>query len=423
MAGSARQIRLVRRGTAQAQTATGKGLLRQMAARMLLQGANGFARFVTWVSLLGLVLGVGVLTLVVNVMNGFDHELRKRLLGSISHIAIHQPTLSEPMQQVLAERADVRSVAKYFQGFGMVGGSGRPQPVNIIGFAGDDLAQMTDLTDAMQQGSLSHLENLADAIVIGEPLARYLGLSLGDAVMIALTVSQGDSVAFRWLRLNLVGTFELQAEPDYNMVLVNLDHRDDVAWQALGQLGTRVMLADPMQASRVGTILTSQDASADLETWEEVYGELFQAVRMEKSMMFMLLLLVVAIAGFNIVAGQSMMVHDKRAQIAMLRTLGADRQFVLSLFLSQGALIALVGTLGGMGLGLLLTVYVNGLVDIVGAISGQHLLDGSYFALVPTKLVGTDLAIIAGISALIALLAAWMPARRASQLNPAQFLH
>jgi lipoprotein-releasing system permease protein len=423
MAGSARQIRLVRRGTAQAQTATGKGLLRQMAARMLLQGANGFARFVTWVSLLGLVLGVGVLTLVVNVMNGFDHELRKRLLGSISHIAIHQPTLSEPMQQVLAERADVRSVAKYFQGFGMVGGSGRPQPVNIIGFAGDDLAQMTDLTDAMQQGSLSHLENLADAIVIGEPLARYLGLSLGDAVMIALTVSQGDSVAFRWLRLNLVGTFELQAEPDYNMVLVNLDHRDDVAWQALGQLGTRVMLADPMQASRVGTILTSQDASADLETWEEVYGELFQAVRMEKSMMFMLLLLVVAIAGFNIVAGQSMMVHDKRAQIAMLRTLGADRQFVLSLFLSQGALIALVGTLGGMGLGMLLTVYVNGLVDIVGAISGQHLLDGSYFALVPTKLVGTDLAIIAGISALIALLAAWMPARRASQLNPAQFLH
>lgn len=275
----------------------------------------------------------------------------------------------------------------------------------------------------MQQGSLSHLENFADAVVMGEPLARYLGLSLGDAVMIALTVSQGDSVGLRWLRLNLVGTFELQAEPDYSMVLVNLDHRDDAAWQALGQLGTRVMLADPMQASKVGALLARQDASSDLETWEEVYGELFQAVRMEKSMMFVLLLLVVAIAGFNIVAGQSMMVHDKRAQIAMLRTLGADRRFVLSLFLSQGALIALVGTLGGMGLGMLMTVFVNELVDLVGALSGQHLLDGSYFALVPTKLVGVDLVIIAGISAVIALLAAWIPARRASQLNPAQFLH
>lgn len=414
---------MVSQGAAQVQTLTGKGLLRQMAARMLLQGANGFARFVTWVSLLGLVLGVGVLTLVVNVMNGFDHELRQRLLGSIAHIAIHQPTLPLPMQQALAERADIRSVAKYFQGFGMVGSNGRPQPVNIIGFAGGDLAQMTELTDAMQQGSLSHLENFADAIVMGEPLARYLSLSLGDAVMIALTVSQGDSVGLRWLRLNLVGTFELQAEPDYSMVLVNLDHRDDAAWQALGQLGTRVMLADPMQASRVGAMLASADASVGLETWEEVYGELFQAVRMEKSMMFVLLLLVVAIAGFNIVAGQSMMVHDKRAQIAMLRTLGADRRFVLSLFLSQGALIAFVGTLGGIGLGMLLTVFVNELVDLVGALSGQHLLDGSYFAQVPTKLVGADLAIIASISAVIALLAAWMPARRASQLNPAQFLH
>jgi lipoprotein-releasing system permease protein len=401
----------------------GRDLLTQMAGRMLLQGSNGFARFVTWVSLIGLVLGVGVLTLVVNVMNGFDHELRQRLLGSIPHISIHRSSLSLPLQQALAERSDVRSVAKFFQGFGVVGGRSRPQPVTIIGFAGDDLEQMTELKEAMQQGSLSHLDNFADAIVMGEPLARYLGLSLGDAVVIALTVSQGDSVALRWLRLNLVGTFELRAAPDYSMVLVNLNHRDDVAWQALGQLGTRVMLADPMQASAVGSMLASLDSSGDLETWEEIYGELFQAVRMEKSMMFVLLLLVVAIAGFNIVAGQSMMVHDKRAQIAMLRTLGADRRFVLSLFLSQGALIALVGTLGGLGLGMLLTVFVNELADFIGALSGQHLLDGSYFALVPTKLVIADLLIIAGISVVIALLAAWMPARRASQLSPARFLH
>ena len=407
----------------QAGMKVGRDLLTQMAGRMLLQGSNGFARFVTWVSLIGLVLGVGVLTLVVNVMNGFDHELRQRLLGSIPHISIHRSSLSLPLQQALAERSDVRSVAKFFQGFGVVGGRSRPQPVTIIGFAGDDLEQMTELKEAMQQGSLSHLDNFADAIVMGEPLARYLGLSLGDAVVIALTVSQGDSVALRWLRLNLVGTFELRAAPDYSMVLVNLNHRDDVAWQALGQLGTRVMLADPMQASAVGSMLASLDSSGDLETWEEIYGELFQAVRMEKSMMFVLLLLVVAIAGFNIVAGQSMMVHDKRAQIAMLRTLGADRRFVLSLFLSQGALIALVGTLGGLGLGMLLTVFVNELADFIGALSGQHLLDGSYFALVPTKLVIADLLIIAGISVVIALLAAWMPARRASQLSPARFLH
>ena len=160
-----------------------------------------------------------------------------------------------------------------------------------------------------------------------------------------------------------------------------------------------------------------------METWEEVYGELFQAVRLEKTMMFVLLLLVVAIAGFNIIAGQSMMVHDKRAQIAMLRTLGADRRFVLSLFLSQGAVVALLGTATGLSLGMLLTVYVNDVVDILGAISGQHLLDGSYFVTVPTQIVLSDVIITAVLSSGIALLSAWLPARRASLLNPARFLH
>lgn len=207
------------------------------------------------------------------------------------------------------------------------------------------------------------------------------------------------------------------------MVLVNLDQRDDASWQALGELGTRVMLEDPMRASAVAAMLSSEDPLASLETWEQVYGELFQAVRMEKTMMFTLLLLVVAIAGFNIIAGQSMMVHEKRAQIAMLRTLGADGKFVLKLFLSQGMFIGLLGTLGGVGLGLLMTSVVDQLIDFLGEISGQHLLDGSYFAVVPTKLVAWDLIAIVGISTSIALLCAWLPARRASQLNPAQFLH
>jgi lipoprotein-releasing system permease protein len=160
-----------------------------------------------------------------------------------------------------------------------------------------------------------------------------------------------------------------------------------------------------------------------VDTWEDVYGELFQAVRMEKTMMFVLLLLVVAIAGFNIIAGQSMMVHDKRGQIAMLRTLGADRRFVLSLFLSQGAVVALFGTAAGLGLGMLLTVYVNDVVNVLGAISGQHLLDGSYFVSVPTQIVSSDVLIIALLSSGIALLSSWLPARRASQLNPARYLH
>lgn len=399
------------------------GLIARMAGRMLLHGANGFARFVTWVSLIGLVLGVGILTLVVNVMNGFDHELRQRLLGSIPHVSIAQTPLSPPLQAELGSDPQIQTISKYYQGFGMVAAGARTQPVSIIGFAGEELASMETIGSVMQRGELSNLQSTADALIMGEPLARYQGLSLGDPVMIGVTVTRGDSVTLRWLRLNLVGTFEMGAETDYSLVLVNLDGHTDDYWRELGQVGTRVMLDSPMQAGDYGRRLRELQPAVAVETWEEVYGELFQAVQMEKTMMFVLLLLVVAIAGFNIIAGQSMMVHDKRAQIAMLRTLGADRRFVLSLFLSQGAVVAVSGTFAGIGLGMLLTVYVNEVVDILGAISGQHLLDGSYFVSVPAQIVSLDVLTIALLSAGIALLSAWLPARRASLLSPAQFLH
>ena len=399
------------------------GLIARMAGRMLLHGANGFARFVTWVSLIGLVLGVGILTLVVNVMNGFDHELRQRLLGSIPHVSIAQTPLSPPLQAELGSDPQIQTISKYYQGFGMVAAGARTQPVSIIGFAGEELASMETIGSVMQRGELSNLQSTADALIMGEPLARYQGLSLGDPVMIGVTVTRGDSVTLRWLRLNLVGTFEMGAETDYSLVLVNLDGHTDDYWRELGQVGTRVMLDSPMQAGDYGRRLRELQPAVAVETWEEVYGELFQAVQMEKTMMFVLLLLVVAIAGFNIIAGQSMMVHDKRAQIAMLRTLGADRRFVLSLFLSQGAVVAVFGTFAGIGLGMLLTVYVNEVVDILGAISGQHLLDGSYFVSVPAQIVSLDVLTIALLSAGIALLSAWLPARRASLLSPARFLH
>ena len=406
-----------------AQTLSRWSLLAQMSVRLLLQGGNGFARFVTWVSLLGLLLGVAILTLVVSVMNGFDYELRQRLLGNIPHVSIAQTPLDATLSDDLASDANVRSVGKYFRGFGVVHTGRQSQPVSVIGFAGAELARMEALEQAMQQGNLTNLQHVGDALVMGEPLARYQGLSLGDAVMIGLTVSQGDSVALRWLRFDLVGTFELGAETDYSMVLVNLDAHDDAYWHTLGQVGTRVMLHEPLQASSTGARLLRLAPEVSLTTWEAIYGELFQAVRLEKTMMFVLLFLVVAIASFNIVAGQSMMVHDKRAQIAMLRTMGAERGFILSLFLSQGALVALLGTGIGLAIGLLMSTFVNELVDFLASLSGQHLLDGSYFVTVPTRIVVADLLIIGSISSILAVLAAWLPARRASQLNPAQFLH
>lgn len=399
------------------------GLLYQMAGRMLLQGATGFARFVTWVSLIGLVLGVAVLTVVVNVMNGFDQELRQRLLGSIPHVTVAQTPMSSDLQAALSSEEGVRGAGKHFQGFAVVAAGSRTLPVTVIGFAADDVAALASLDAVMQRGSLENLRYTPNAIVLGEPLARYQGLALGDPVVVGVSVAQGDSVSLRWLRLNLAGTFEMGAETDYSMALVNLDQQPDAYWQSLGKLGTRIMLADPMDAAALGARLAAAGDAPQIETWEQTYGELFQAVRMEKSMMFVLLFLVVAIAGFNIIAGQSMMVHDKRSQIAMLRTMGARQSFVLALFLSQGAFVAILGTVAGLLSGLLMTQNVNSLIDGLSALTGQHLLDGSYFVSVPTHLVWWDLSAIGVLSTTIALLSAWLPAKRASQLQPARHLH
>lgn len=394
-----------------------------MAARMLLQGATGFARFVTWVSLIGLVLGVAVLTLVVNVMNGFDHELRQRLLGSIPHVTIAQTPMPFDLQAALSTEKGVRGAGKYFQGFAVMAAGSRTLPVTVIGVAASDRAASEDLARVMQRGNQDNLKYMPNAVVLGEPLARYQGLSLGDPVVLGVSVAQGDSVSLRWLRLNLAGTFEMGAETDYSMVLVNLDQQPDSYWQSLGQLGTRIVLEDPMNAAALGTRLAAINQVPQIDTWEETYGELFQAVQMEKSMMFVLLFLVVAIAGFNVIAGQSMMVHDKRSQIAMLRTMGASRGFILGLFLSQGAFVAVLGTFAGLLMGLLMTTNVDLMVDTLAALTGQHLLDGSYFVSVPTHLVWWDLGIIVLLSTSVALVSAWLPANRASRLQPARHLH
>jgi lipoprotein-releasing system permease protein len=356
-------------------------------------------------------------------MNGFDQELRQRLLGSIPHVTVAQTPMTSDLQAALSVEESVRGSGKYFQGFALLAAGSRTLPVTVIGFPGSDTAALADFDGVMQRGNLENLRYLSNSVVLGEPLARYQGLSLGDPVVLGVAVAQGDSVSLRWLRLNLAGTFEMGAEPDYGMVLVNLDQQTDAYWQSLGQLGTRIMLEEPMDAAAVGARLAAVDNPPQIDTWEETYGELFQAVRMEKSMMFVLLFLVVAIAGFNVIAGQSMMVHDKRSQIAMLRTIGASRGFILVLFMSQGAFVAVLGTAAGFLMGMFMTTHVDGLVDALAALTGQHLLDGSYFVSVPTHMVWWDLSAIVLLSTSVALVSAWLPAKRASQLQPARHLH
>ena len=438
-------------------------LLWELVRRFLLHGGNRFARLITWASFVGLALGVMVLTLVVSVMNGFDHELRTRLLQTLPHITV---TDAQPGDWTRALRADQRVAAihEYFRGIAAVSNRGAVQPISLYGvpMSGDGAAGAAVTLDFVGQhmtnGSLQRLAEGADGILLGEPLARYMGLAVGDPVVLVASKVSNGRVAPAVLRFNLVGLFEIGAEPDYNLAIFNIA-RADAQFGQLGNRGTQIQLHDALDAIPVAaTVAATLGAAVDgvshprseahseahseadseanpearpantaatptVTTWAQAYGELFQAVRLEKSMMFVLLLMVVAIATFNIVAGQVMVVSEKASEIAILRTMGAKRDTIRGIFLGQGVLISVVGTGVGLLFGLLLAHNINPVVNALEALTGMHLLDGSYFVEIPVQVIGSDLLLIALLAAGLCLISAWLPAQRALQVEPVQALH
>jgi lipoprotein-releasing system permease protein len=297
------------------------------------------------------------------------------------------------------------------------------QPVSIYAVGDQGLSSLDYLHKSIQQGSFADLQADVNGMFVGAPLARYLGLRVGDPVLLLAVATQQQGVTPRLLRFTLLGTFELGAEPDYGLVIVNLARQSAPAWQSMGDKGLQIQLTEPLAAPRIAALLSAQFPQVKVDSWVSAYGELFQAVQLEKSMMFVLLLLVVAIASFNIIAGQTMVVNDKRASIAILRTMGCTEGLIRQVFLLQGVCIGLLGTLIGLGLGLLCAYYINAIMELIASISGRHLLDGSFFVEIPVKVLPADLLLIGLMSCGLCILSAWFPARRAAQMNPVAALH
>jgi lipoprotein-releasing system permease protein len=236
------------------------------------------------------------------------------------------------------------------------------------------------------------------------------------------TEPAGDSIRPRFERFELAGTFEVGAELDYGLVLVGYDTIVKRRLDKAGRAGVRFVMDDPMQlaAARAAVALPPGWQLAD---WRERYGELFRAVRLEKSLMFLLLLLIVAVAAFNIVSAQTMLVHEKRSDIAILRTMGASSGLIMRTVLMQGVLVAVAGIGAGVIVGLLLAVSVTEVVQAIEGLFGVRLLDGTYFDKVPSKILATDLVVIVALSLSLCVASAAVPARRAASLNPAEALH
>jgi lipoprotein-releasing system permease protein len=393
------------------------------ARRYLISRRNPHASFINWVSFAGLVLGVMILTVVVSIMNGFDRELKTRLLGAVPHAFLIPPdydsTYPGPLDGVI-------SVTKFFQGQAMLSRHGTANALRIYATDAAGINGLDLVAQRVVQGSITDLfeSHRGGGIVLGEPLARSMGIEIGDPVVLVIATPITGGIRPRVERFQLRATFELGAQLDYSLAVVGLRDVEARGLASSGLFGWRLQYDDPLHVPEVSQKLESSLPSGwSLQTWRDMFGGLFRAVRLEKSLMFISLTLVVAIAAFNIVSGQVMLVNDKRGDTAMLTTMGAPKRLLVEVFLYQGFAVAVLGTAVGLIAGVLIALNASSVISVLEGLMGMNILYGTPYNGIPSDILLSDLAIIAGLSLGLCFLAVLRPALKAVDENPAQALH
>ena len=394
---------------------------------------NGFISFISGVSMLGIALGVAALIIVLSVMNGFQKEVRDRMLGVVSHIEIFSPggaalpdaakTLAEAKanSQVIGASSFIATQALLARGEDMKGAI-------IRGIDPATEAQVTDL--AANSQNLDAIKALVPGefgVVLGYELARQLGVGKGDRVTLIAPSGQVTpaGVVPRMKQLAVVGTFD-SGHFEYDATLAMM-HMDDAAkmFRLEGPTGIRLKLKDLHQARDVAKQL-ALSLSGDLvvRDWTRQNKTWFAAVQVEKRMMFIILTLIVAVAAFNLVSTLVMTVTDKRADIAILRTLGASPKSIMGIFVVQGATVGVIGTLSGLLLGLGIAFNINVIVPFIERLFNASFLPKDIYLLngMPSDPQMADIMPIAIISLILAFAATLYPSWRASRINPAEAL-
>jgi lipoprotein-releasing system permease protein len=393
---------------------------------------NGFISFISGVSMLGIALGVAALIIVLSVMNGFQKEVRDRMLAVLSHVEVFAPggAAIPDLPKTLAEirrHPEVVGVAPFIGAQGLIA-RGEDMKGSIV--RGIDPALESSVTDLGAQLSANVLPRLqpgAFGIVLGGELARSLGVREGDTVTLIAPSGQVTpaGVVPRIKQMTVVGLFD-SGHYEYDSALA-LIHQDDAAriFRLEGPTGVRIKLRDLQEARLVAAQLANM-LSGDLlvRDWTRQNRTWFAAVQLEKRMMFIILTLIVAVAAFNLVSTLVMTVTDKRADIAILRTLGASPRSIMGIFVVQGAMVGVIGTLSGLALGLLVAFHIDTLVPALERLVGARFLPQDIYLIsrMPSDPQSGDILPIALISLVLAFVATLYPSWRASRVNPAEAL-
>jgi len=378
----------------------------------------------------GIALGVMALIVVLSVMNGFQEELRNRILAVASHIEIRgNPTIADDaaVAKMAMANPHVKAAAPYVMGQAMLSAGEANRGAIIRGVDPVREATVADIGAHMRAGALTDLKPGEFGIVLGADLARALGVRMGDPVVVITpqgTMTPAGTLP-RLKTFRVVGVFEIgMFEFDSGLALIDLEDAKKLYRQD-GASGVRLKLDDMFAAPEVARELAGALwISGEIRDWTRSHANFFRAVQIEKRVMFIILTLIIAVAAFNIVSAQVMTVTDKQADIAILRTLGAAPSSITAIFMIQGALIGLIGTLIGVVLGVLLALNVGTVLPAVERLFNVQLLDKTvyYISELPSDLQRADVITIAAIALVLALVATVYPAWRAAKVNPAEAL-
>ena len=393
---------------------------------------NGFISFISGVSMLGIALGVAALIIVLSVMNGFQKEVRDRMLGVISHIEVFAPNgaaLPDPQKTLAEIRANLNVVgaATFIAAQALLARGEDMKGAVVRGIDPGLEGTVSDLEASLKDSALPKLISGNFGVVLGGELARAMGVREGDTVTLIAPSGQVTpaGVVPRLKQMTVVGTFD-SGHFEYDSALVMM-HQDDAAkiFRLEGPTGIRVKIRDLQQAREVAVEL-SRSLTGDLliRDWTRQNKTWFSAVQLEKRMMFIILTLIVAVAAFNLVSTLVMTVTDKRADIAILRTLGASPRSIMGIFVVQGAMVGVIGTLAGLLLGLGIAFNIDTLVPALERLLNASFLPKDIYLIsrMPSDPQYDDIMPIAVIALVLAFLATLYPSWRASRVNPAEAL-
>jgi lipoprotein-releasing system permease protein len=396
---------------------------------------NSFISFISLISVAGIALGVAALIVVLSVMNGFEKEVTARMLSVLAHIEVFDARGSMPDWQAAAREAarnpQVRGAAPFAETEAMLVRDDTMKPALIRGVLPAMEPQVSDVARRMREGTLATLRPGSSNIVLGSALARALGVGVGEriTVLTAAPAAPGQGGVAGMLpqphAFTVTGIFEAgHYQFDSTLGFVHLDDAERLQGTTAPS-GLRLRLADMNTAPRVALELKrSMTGDLVMRDWSRVNATWFAAVQSQKGMMFIILAMIVAVAAFNLVSTLVMTVRDKQAEVAILRTLGASPGAVMRIFMVQGTLVGLLGTLIGVGLGVAVALNVDVIVRFIEHAFGVHFLDKNIYFIseMPSDLLWSDVARVGGVAVLLAFIATLYPSWSAARVKPAEAL-